>query len=218
VLGRLTNQQKLALAQAPHNGPSALFDDCLDCAVDALVDRAGGPAWDQPSFEDLQRAVRASLERTTSEVVATTAAVLAQARDVDLGLRSTSSPALLLSLTDLRAQLAALVYPGFVTATGAARLPDLLRYLQAMQRRLEKLPERYQRDITLLRGVQTVQELLQARIAALTPAQRRELADEVQGIRWMIEELRVSLFGSGMKTAYPVSEQRVQRAIAALAG
>jgi ATP-dependent helicase HrpA len=213
VLGRLTNQQKLALAQAPHKGPSALFDDCLGCAVDALVDQAGGPVWDAAGFASLHRLVRASIERSVTDVVTTTAAVLALARDVDLGLRSTSSPALLLSLTDLRAHLAALVYPGFVTATGATRLPDLLRYLQAMQRRLEKLPERYQRDQTLLWNVQNVQQDLDAAVAALTPARRRELAEDVQRIRWMIEELRVSLFGSGMKTAYPISEQRIQRTI-----
>jgi len=213
VLSRLTNQQKLALASAPHKSPTALFDDCLGAAVDALVEQAGGPAWDQAGFESLHRAVRASIDRATGEVVSASAAVLSLAREVDLGLRSTSSPALLLSLTDLRAQLAALVYPGFVTATGATRLPDLLRYLQAMQRRLEKLPERYQRDQTLLWGVQNVQQDLDAVVAAMTPARRREQADNVQRVRWMIEELRVSLFGSGMKTAYPVSEQRVQRAI-----
>jgi ATP-dependent helicase HrpA len=216
VLSRLDNQQKLALASAPHKSPTALFEDCLGAAVDALVDQAGGPAWDQAGFESLQRAVRASIDRSAGEVVTATATVLALARDVQLGLRSTSSPALLLSLTDLRAQLAALVYPGFVTATGAARLPDLLRYLQAMQRRLEKLPERYQRDQTLLWGVQNVQQELDTAVAALSPARRRELADDVDGIRWMIEELRVSLFGSGMRTAYPVSEQRIQRVIQGL--
>jgi ATP-dependent helicase HrpA len=86
---RLTNQQKLALAQAPHQGPSALFDDCLGCAVDALVDAAGGPAWDRPAFESLQQVVRAGIERAVSDVVATTAAVLAWPPEVDLGLRST---------------------------------------------------------------------------------------------------------------------------------
>jgi len=213
VLSRLNNQQKLALASAPHKGPTALFDDCLGAAVDALVEQAGGPAWDRPGFESLQRAVRASVDRTAGEVVTTTAAILALAREVELGLRSTSSPALLLSLTDLRAQLAALIYPGFVTATGAVRLHDLVRYLQAMQRRLEKLPERYQRDQGLLWGVQNVQQDLDAVLAAMSPARRREQDDAVQRVRWMIEELRVSLFGSGMKTAYPVSEQRIHRAI-----
>jgi ATP-dependent helicase HrpA len=215
VLGRLSNQQKLALAQAPHAGPSALFDDCLGCAVDGLVLRSGGPAWDAAGFGSLRQAVRASIEPAVTEVVTTVAAILAQAREVDLGLRSTSSPALLASLTDLRAQLAALVHPGFVTATGPAKLPDLLRYLQAMQRRLEKLPERYDRDRNLMTGVQAVQEGYATAVAALPPSRRQD--DDVLRVRWMIEELRVSLFGSGMKTAYPVSEQRVSRVISELA-
>jgi ATP-dependent helicase HrpA len=210
VLARLNNQQKLALAQAPHAGPSALFDDCLGCAVDALVDRAGGPAWDQASFESLFRAVRAGVEPATAEVVANTAIVLGLAREIELGLRS-SSPALLASLADLRGQLAALVYPGFVTASGAARLPELVRYLQAMQRRLEKLPERYDRDRVLMLTIQGVQQDYDAVLASLPPERRTD--DDVVHIRWMIEELRVSLFGSGMKTAYPVSEQRVFKAI-----
>jgi ATP-dependent helicase HrpA len=215
VLGRLSNAQKLALASAPHAGPSALFDDCLACAVDSLVDRAGGPAWDRQGFEQLLRAVAASLEPAVTDVVTTTAAVLTAARTVDLGLRSTTSPALLASLTDLRGQLAGLVYPGFITATGAARLPDLLRYLQAMTRRLEKLPERFERDRVLLRTVEGVRQEYDAAFAALPPARRQE--NDVQRIRWMIEELRVSLFGSGLRTAYPISEQRVLRAIDELA-
>jgi ATP-dependent helicase HrpA len=211
VLARLDNRQKLALAQAPHGSPSALFDDCLGGAVDALVDRAGGPAWDAVGFASLLRAVRASIDAEVSGVLATTATILSTARDVELGLRSTSSPALLGSLADLRAQLNALVYPGFVTATGAARLPDLVRYLQAMARRLEKLPERFDRDRVLMHQVTTVQEEYDAAVAALGAARRGD--DDVQHVRWMIQELRVSLFGSGMRTAYPVSQQRVRRAI-----
>ena len=214
VLGRLTNQQKLALAQAPHASPSALFDDCLGAAVDAVVERSGGPAWNQAGFDTLLRAVRASIEPAVTEVVADTAVVLGLARDVEPGLRSTSSPALLLSLTDLRHQLTELVHPGFVTEAGARRLPELARYLQAMQRRLEKLPERFQRDQGILRAVQVVQAEYDAAVAKL-PAERRP-DDDVTHIRWMIEELRVSLFGSGMRTAYPVSEQRVRKAVAEL--
>ncbi len=49
-------------------------------------------------------------------------------------------------------------------------------------------------------------------MAKLPVARRHE--DDVIGVRWMMEELRVSLFGGGLKTAYPVSEQRVRKAIA----
>ena len=139
---------------------------------------------------------------------------LTSAEQRSAGLRSTSSPALLASLTDVRDQLDALVYPGFVTATGAARLPDLVRYLTAMQRRLEKLPERSDRDRVQMHTVGVVQEAYDDAVAALPPARRQD--EDVREIRWMIEELRVSLFGAGLRTAHPVSEQRIVRAIRAL--
>ncbi|GAA3639776.1 ATP-dependent RNA helicase HrpA [Kineosporia mesophila] len=214
VLARLSNRQKLALAQAPHKTPSDLFDDCLGAAVDHLVDLCGGPAWDKPAFESLLLLVRQDVHPTVTDALATTSTVLGLAREIELELKTTSSPALLPGLTDLRSQLAALVFPGFVTATGATKLPDLVRYLQAMQRRLEKLPERYQRDRGLQEQVLALRAEFQAAVAKL-PAPRRH-SDDVIGVRWMLEELRVSLFGSGLKTAYPVSEQRVRKAISDL--
>ncbi|MBT0769251.1 ATP-dependent RNA helicase HrpA [Kineosporia sp. J2-2] len=215
VLARLSNRQKLALAQAPHKTPSDLFDDCLGAAVDDLVDRAGGPAWDRAGFERLLLEVRQEIHPTVTGVLVTTSTVLGLAREIELGLKSTSSPALLPGLTDLRSQLAALVFPGFVTATGAGKLPDLVRYLQAIQRRLERLPDRHQRDRGLQEQVLAVRAEFQAAVAKLPPSRRRD--DDVIGVRWMLEELRVGLFGGGLKTAYPVSEQRVRKAIADLA-
>ena len=129
--------------------------------------------------------------------------------------RSTSSPALLASLTDIRAQVDGLVHAGFVTEAGAARLPDVVRYLTAVQRRLEKLPERHDRDQVLLHSVKVVREAYDTTVAHLPPARRGD--DDVREIPWMIQELRVSLFGNGLKTTYPVSEQRVAKAIRALA-
>ncbi|GAB3284551.1 ATP-dependent RNA helicase HrpA [Kineosporia babensis] len=214
VLARLSNRQKLALAQAPHKTPSDLFDDCLGAAIDNLVDQAGGPAWDQAGFERLLLEVRQEVHPEVTTVLATTATILGLAREIELALKSTSSPALLPGLTDLRSQLAALVFPGFVTATGATKLADLVRYLQAMQRRLEKLPERHQRDRGFQEQVLALRSEFQETVAQLPPSRRRE--DDVIGVRWMLEELRVSLFGSGLKTAYPVSEQRVRKAISDL--
>ena len=34
-------------------------------------------------------------------------------------------------------------------------------------------------------------------------------------VRWMIEEFRVSLFAQELRTAYPVSEQRIRKALSA---
>ncbi|MFI7587597.1 ATP-dependent RNA helicase HrpA [Spongisporangium articulatum] len=214
VLPGLSQAQKLALASAPHRDASALFDDCLQAAIDNLVLEHGGPEWTASGFADLLGAVRSALLVETTRVMVQTATVLDLARQAGTLVRGTSSPALLASLADARAQLEGLVHPGFVTEAGVRKLPDLERYLQALLHRLERLPERAQRDQALLYQVRSAQEEYDTVVAAL-PRERRGDPD-VTSIRWTIEELRVSLFGGGIRTAYPVSPQRITKALAAL--
>ncbi len=73
-----------------------------------------------------------------------------------------------------------------------------------------------ERDRRAMREVHRLQQEYTELVASLPPA-RRTAADVVE-VRWMLEELRVSLFAQPMKTAYPVSEKRVLRAMDALAG
>ncbi len=211
VLGRLDNAAKLALASAPHASPSALFDDCMAAAVDALVEEAGGPAWDAPGFAQLLTHVRGRVEAEVTRVVRQVAAVLTAATDVDRRLRGTSSLVLLPALTDVRRQVSGLVYPGFVAETGAARLPDVVRYLRAAGIRLDALPERPERDRQLMWRVELVQQSYDEALATL-PAGRSP-SPELAGVRWMIEELRVSFFAQQLGTAYPVSEKRIHKVL-----
>lgn len=124
------------------------------------------------------------------------------------------SPALLPAADDIRAQLDGLIAPGFLTAAGAARLPALARYVQAVGRRLDKLTDNAGRDAQQMAVVHRVQDAYLGALAAL-PAEAR-VADEVAEIRWQIEELRVSLFAQTMGTPVPVSERRVMTAIGRL--
>ena len=63
--------------------------------------------------------------------------------------------------------------------------------------------------------VHAVQAELDLFLAGLPPARRE--ADDVRQLRWMVEELRVSLFAQSLGTPYPISEQRVYRAMDQLA-
>src|SRR5204863_3371113 len=80
-----------------------------------------------------------------------------------------TAPPLAPSVADARSHLARLVHRGFVTATGAERLPDVLRYLQALERRLEKLPDAPGRDADLMRRVQQLDERYQWMREVLPP-------------------------------------------------
>ncbi|MGK5629998.1 ATP-dependent RNA helicase HrpA [Streptomyces sp. URMC 123] len=215
---KLTNQQKLALSRNPHGSLGALFDDCVTAAVDRLIAVHGGPAWDEESFRKLFDAVRADVVDETVKAVRGVQEVLAAWQACERRLKAVSSPTLLTSLTDVKEQLAELVKPGFVTAHGVRRLPDLLRYLVAVDRRLTQLPANAERDRTRMAKVREMREEYDWLLAELARAHpSRPVPQEVLDIRWMIEELRVSYFAHALGTAFPVSDKRILKAIDAAA-
>jgi ATP-dependent helicase HrpA len=216
VQARLSYEERLALSRNPHGGVPALLADCVTATLDALIGEHGGPAWDAEGFAALRDAVRSGIAERLYAVVGDVRRVLAAAYAVEKRLSGTRNPLVLPALADVRAQLAGLLYPGFVATTGAARLPDLVRYLQAAQTRLDRLPANPHRDRELMATVHEVQR------------EYRELFDRLRGggpqagelarVRWMIEELRISYFAQSQGTRYPVSDVRIYRAIDELGG
>ncbi len=212
---KLTNAQKLALSANPHGSIQALFDDCAMAAADKLIADFGGPAWDEESYRKLYDKVRAEIVDTTVRTVGQVQQVLAAWQACERRLKAVRSPALLANLTDVRTQLDALVRPGFVTEAGLGRLPHLMRYLVAADRRLQQMPTAVQRDTTRMEKVHEMQDEYAWLLERLP--QGRPVPQQVLDIRWMIEELRVSYFAHALGTAYPVSDKRIVKAIDAAA-
>ncbi|MFF7970340.1 ATP-dependent RNA helicase HrpA [Streptomyces sp. NPDC007905] len=208
---KLTNAQKLALSANPHGSVQALFDDCATAAADQLIADFGGPVWDEESYRKLYDKVRAEIVDTTVRTVGQVQQVLAAWQACERRLKAVRSPALLANLADVRQQLDALVKPGFVTWAGIRRLPDLMRYLVAADRRLQQMPTGVQRDTTRMEKVHEMQDEYAWLLEQLP--QGRPVPSSVLDIRWMIEELRVSYFAHALGTAYPVSDKRIVKAI-----
>jgi ATP-dependent helicase HrpA len=141
--------------------------------------------------------------------------VLEAAHEAERRLRATASAPLAAAFDDARAQFAGLIYPGFVSETGLRRLPDLARYLRAISRRLDTVAEDPARDAGRMAIVRRVTDAYRQAVAEL-PAWRRSGAD-LLAVRWMIEELRVSLFAQVLGTSGPVSEKRILTALDRLA-
>ncbi|MHC6592356.1 ATP-dependent RNA helicase HrpA [Arthrobacter sp. C152] len=206
VLEHLSNTEKLTFSQNPHGSVAALIADCALAAIDKLT-----PAelpWDRMAFDQLYELVRAELIDTVFTVTAVVERILASTRRIEKQLKGTTSLALISALNDIKSQLGQLVYPGFVARTGYAQLSQLPRYLSAIEKRLERLPGNVQRDALNMAVVQRLEDDYDDAVSALLPGRRA--GRELTQVRWMIEELRVSLFAVELGTAYSVSEKRIR--------
>jgi ATP-dependent RNA helicase HrpA len=215
VAMRLPASAKLAMSAGPYPGPNALLDDCAAAAADEVIEAAGGPPWDADGFAALLEKARLALPPATAAIISVAAEVLVAAQQAQAALARATSPVLAAAAADMRGQLAGLVYPGFIGETGPARLPDLTRYLKAVTWRLAKAPEDPRRDAERMATVQRVAGEYQRALTEL-PAAVRD-GEEARAVRWLIEELRVSLFAQTLGTRVPVSEKRILTALDRLA-
>lgn len=213
VVAALPSQTKLALGANPYRSVPALLDDCVRACVDKLMIDHGGPVWDEAGFQRLREAVRPELSDLVYGAVEHVAEILTAARRVDKRLTGKFSFAQLSALADMKRQREALVFDGFVSAAGWWRLPDLTRYLRAMERRADKLESNPDADAVHMGKIQAAEaayhDLASSRPAAAASPQGQE-------VRWMCEELRVSCFAQELGTRYPVSDKRVAKAVNAL--
>ncbi|SDW35051.1 ATP-dependent helicase HrpA [Arthrobacter sp. cf158] len=206
VLEHLSNMEKLTFSQNPHGSVSALIADCALAAIDKLTPQ--DLPWDRQAFDALYEVVRAELIDTVFTVTAVVERILASTRRIQKELKSNASLPLISALNDMKSQLEQLVFPGFVARTGYTQLSQLPRYLQAIEKRLEKLPGNVQRDGLNMAIVQALEDDYDDAVSALLPGRRA--GAELTRVRWMIEELRVSLFAVELGTAYSVSEKRIR--------
>ncbi|HEJ8021552.1 TPA: ATP-dependent RNA helicase HrpA [Serratia liquefaciens] len=213
---KLPNKAKLGLYFNPYGRVLDLIDDCISCGIDKLIAEHGGPVWQEEDFARLQEKVRAELNETVVGVAKQVEQILTAVFNINKRLKGRVDISLALALSDIKNQLGGLVYRGFVTNNGWKRLSDTLRYLQAIERRLEKLATDPHRDRAQMLRVEQVQQVWQQWLNKLPP--KRQQDEEVKEVRWMIEELRVSLFAQQLGTPYPISDKRILQTIEQLSG
>ncbi|HEZ5023292.1 TPA: DUF3418 domain-containing protein [Neisseria meningitidis] len=110
----------------------------------------------------------------------------------------------------LRLRLQTLLAPGFATRTPWAQWPRLPIYLKAMTLRLEKYSSNPARDAAREADIQELEQMWQEKNDGLVK-QGLPISDGLAAFKWMIEELRVSLFAQELKTPYPVSVKRLMK-------
>jgi len=206
----LSNKAKLAMYFNPWGKVEALIDDCVAAGVDALLDDFD--VRDPQQFEQAVAHVKGNLNAQVESIASAVEQILTIHNQLQKRLKGKMPLDQIQSYGDIKAQLQALIYPGFVSASGAHRLADILRYLKAVERRLEKLPVDPNKDrlaLLQLESLAASYEKIRGRYK-----KPEQVPDEVAEIRWMLEELRVSLFAQTLGTKYPVSEKRLKQALA----
>jgi ATP-dependent helicase HrpA len=203
----LPGATKLALAASTRLPTAEAYQDCAAAAVDQLLVEHGGPAWEADAFERLLGQVRAGFAAVAVANARLVAEILLRADAVDACLSTMLSAAHDATVIDVRSHLHRLLPRGWVRVAGFDRLPDLARYLRALEHRVEKArtqPDRDRRHI--------------ANLDELEREYRAVASRDVRGEVWaMLEELRVSTFAQSVGALGGVSEGKVRAAIHRLA-
>ena len=204
---KLPNKAKLGLYFTPFGRVLDLIDDCIACAVDKLIADFGGFVWNEEGFDKLRDFVRENVNEVTVDIAQKVEQILTLTHQLNQRLKGKMDFTMAFALSDMKSQISGLIYQGFVQKSGYARLPDLLRYLQAIDKRMDKLAQDVNRDRAAMLRVEQVQQAYQQLLAKLPKS--KPISDEVAEIRYMIEELRVSLFAQQLGTKYQVSDKRI---------
>ncbi|GGA61545.1 ATP-dependent helicase [Pseudoclavibacter endophyticus] len=234
VQEHLTAKEKLALASSPYENVSRLLADItLALAADAL-DRRGVSAASTASAPRSRPSPApdpSTLVRTRAEFVALrdelnarmvddmftqaklVAEILSRWRDAAGALKRANHLSVLPSVTDARAQLDALVFDGFVSRTGLARLPHLSRYLRGVTHRVERMQDAVAVERAGLREIATAIEAYEQAGGTLPLAP--DAPPALVRARWLLEEFRISLFAQQLGAAETVSLKRIRAALAA---
>ncbi|EOX4226616.1 ATP-dependent RNA helicase HrpA, partial [Vibrio cholerae] len=207
----LPNKSKLGLYFNPYGKVLDLIDDCIACGVDKLIEERGGMVWEPQAFEALKEHVRAELGDTVVEIAKQVETILTTAYNINKRLKGKVDFTMAFALSDVKAQIEGLIFSGFATECGWKRLPDILRYMRAIERRMEKLPVDPNKDRLHMLKIESVANKYKELLNKIPKGMA--IPDNVREIRWMLEELRVSYFAQQLGTPYPVSDKRIINAI-----
>ncbi len=195
------------LRYAPVGRCEELVSDIVSAAVEqSLLGNMAAPR-DRQEYERRADAARNELIDKANYIAEAVGDVLAAQQKINKTLKGSLQPQWLNSVADIRDQLERMLRRGFVTKTPVVRLKDLPRYLLAVEKRLEKLRSDPERDRRLLLELQPLWQRYWERCGEGPNCG----TSSWQQFRWLLEELRVSLFAQELGTSERVSVPRLEK-------
>ena len=207
---KLPNKAKLGLYFNPFGQVKALIDDCIFAGIDSIVadfcKANDSDVRNKADFDACLDIARAEINDRVLEIAKRVEQGLTLAHQCQKQMKGNVPLTMINALGDCKAHLASLVFPGFVSDIGEAKLDDWNRYIKGLARRLEKLPIDPNKDRM---HQATVEKSMREWEKVCGKYPKGKVPDALNDVRWMIEELRVSLFAQQLGTAYPISAKRI---------
>jgi ATP-dependent helicase HrpA len=179
---------------------------------DCLFPQDGPLPRTQAEFTRLLDQRRGDLSEVADRLASLMLLILREWRAARVALDGLKTAAFAETVSDVKTQMSALLPPTFIEATSRPWLEYLPRYLKAITRRLERAGGNVKRDAELATKVKPFTTAFRALAAQPVASAVRP---ELEQLRWMIEEFRVSLFAQELRTMVKVSEKRLAEQIEA---
>ena len=202
--------QKMAMAYMPLGTADELREQLIDVALDRAYLSDPLPT-DAASFKARVEEGRTRLNLIAQEVARLAGSVLTEYAAAARKLKDAKPPKDVAD--DITGQLQRLMPKRFVAVTPYLQLQHFPRYLKGITLRLDKLKGDPVRDAQRLAELKPLDQRHSRRLAELKGTHDARL-DE---FRWLLEELRISLFAQELRTPQPVSAKRLEKTWAQIA-
>ena len=222
ILLKYNSEQKALLKQIPdtqkmclHYASTGKCDELSNSIIentfrltfisDDLLQQKHGAELSKEDYLNHLKAKTGDLPKTLDELCQQLLTILSLNHNIRKQLKGNIDLSLLETLNDVKDQLYALVYPGFLNELSLDELRQYPRYLKAILKRLDKLCGDAHKDRGLRLQIQSPWDEYKKALEKYGPCV------ELSEFRWMLEEFRVSLFAQDLGTAYSVSEKRLMK-------
>lgn len=204
----LPNISRLCLLFQAVGSCDQLRQDIIDAVLEQAFFADPAPVRDAATFERRLEQGKGNLVAIANTVCEQVLATLTEYQALKKRLKVSVPPTWIPAMSDIKQHVDSLIFKGFVSATPAQWLPHLPRYLKAVQKRLDKLAVSLSKDREHMLDVASLWQILDER---MRKAQAKGQIDpELIRLRWLFEELRVSLWAQDLKTVESVSVKRLQ--------
>jgi len=210
----IPNFQAMSLCYSSLGSAEQLKEQIIFAAVEQSF-MAGEVVCNEEGFSKKLNQGRGEFVAQVNSIAQLVGGVLQQYHQIRIAIKGNIPPFLLNAMADIQQQIERLFHSNFITDTPYQYLLNYPRYLKAAQLRLDKLNHNLNRDKSAMMSVNKIWQLYQKSFDRLNKKKSVQNL-QLETIRWLVEELRISLFAQEIKTSQPVSERRLEEMLRSL--